>query len=159
LAHPDAVTEPRPVEGDTRHDREELLFPLNSQLAEPADALLHHVPLEAVAARPARERDADRHGHRRERRHARGKAAAGPVPNDGSPAAVVDVIAQRERTGRPRARAVVRYDGRELERRADGRLLGCGRRAVARVKPARASAALTEGLRAEGLEPGDSVAR
>src|SRR2546430_13347853 len=43
LAHPDAVTEPRPVEGDTRHDREELLFPLNSQLAEPADALLHHV--------------------------------------------------------------------------------------------------------------------
>src|SRR5207247_567576 len=107
LAHADAVTEPRSIEGDAGHDREELLLPLNSQLAERADAFLHHVPLEAVAARSARERDAYRHGHRRERRHARGEPAAGPVPTDGSPAAVVDVIAQRERTGRPRPRAVV----------------------------------------------------
>src|SRR5438045_2210711 len=131
----------------TRMPPDELLLWLDAELAEPGDALLHHVPLDAVATRSARESDADRHGHRRERRHARGKPPASAVPYHGSPTAVVDVIAERECARRPGAGAVVRHDGRELERRADGRLLRSRRRAVPRDETARDGEALAEGLR------------
>src|SRR5207247_2242109 len=83
-ADPDAVAKARAIEGDAGHDREELLLALDAELAEPGDALLDHVPLEAIAARPARKRDADRHGHRGERRHARRKPSARAVPDHGT---------------------------------------------------------------------------
>src|SRR5439155_7484271 len=83
LAHADAVAEARAVEGHAGHDREELLLALDAELAEPGDALLHHVPLDAVVAGSARKRHGDRYGHRGKRRHARWKLSARAIPDDG----------------------------------------------------------------------------
>ena len=150
------MAEARPVEGDAGHDREVLPLPLHAELAEPGHALLHHVPLEAIGAGPAGERDADRHGHGCGRRDARGKPAAGAVPDHRCAAVVVDVVAERECARRPGPRAVIRNDDGDLERRSDGRLLRRRRRAIARNEPARDGEALAEGLRPEALEPRDT---